>query len=117
MAKYVKSFRGDYTDFVRYIENEVIKGSMSATIEDKHVKYMQDVVCTVLVFERFSYTGGNRVSMNITILGEQDNITLIAITSGGSQAAFFKINTWGESSFLETLSEPVEKYIRKKGIG
>lgn len=116
MAKYVKSFKGNYHNFVRYIENEVVQGSMSASIEDKHIKRMNDVVCTVLVFERFSYTGGNRVSMNLTILGEQDNITLIAITSGGSQATFFKINTWGESSFLDTLIDPVEDYIRKNRI-
>lgn len=113
MAKYVKSFRGNYSHFIRYIENEIIEGSMSASIEDRHVSQMKDVTCTVLVFERYSYTGGNRVSMNLTILGYQDEIKLIAVTSGGSQATFFKLNTWGEEAFLDKLIEPVEKYIRE----
>ena len=26
-----------------------------------------------------------------------------AITSGGSQAVLFKVNTWGEEAFLDTL--------------
>lgn len=113
MAKYVKSFRGNYSHFVEYVENEVISGSMSASIEDRHVEHIQGVTCTVLVFERYSYTGSNRVSMNLTILGDQEEIKIIAITAGGSQGTFFKINTWGESSFLDTLIKPVEAYIKK----
>lgn len=30
---------------------------------------------------------------------------LSAITSGGSQAVLFKINTWGEEAFLDKLKE------------
>lgn len=58
------------------------------------------------VFERYSYAGGNRVSMNVTLFqSEDDAIHMSAITSGGSQAMFFKINTWGEEAFLEKLQE------------
>ena len=60
-----------------------------------------------------SYIGGNRVSMNVTILGYQDYIELIAITAGGSQATFFKVNTWGEEAFLDKIIDPVEEYIKK----
>ena len=78
---------------------------MSATIEDRHQSVINNVQCTILVFERYSYIGGNRVSMNVTILGYQDYIELIAITAGGSQATFFKVNTWGEEAFLDKLKE------------
>lgn len=113
MAKYVNSFQGDYQHFVEYVETKIIQGSMSASIEDKQVTIINDVKCIVLVFERYSYVGSNRVSMNLTILGHDQHIELIAITAGGSQATFFKINTWGESSFLDTLIRPVEEYIKK----
>lgn len=36
--------------------------------------------------------------------------TLEDQSSGGSQAMFFKVNTWGEENFLETLSRSMEKY-------
>ena len=67
MAKYTKSFQGNYNHFLKYIENEIIQGSMSATIEDRHQSVINNVQCTILVFERYSYIGGNRVSMNVTI--------------------------------------------------
>lgn len=86
---------------------------MSATIEDRHQSVINNVQCTILVFERYSYIGGNRVSMNVTILGYQDYIELIAITAGGSQATFFKVNTWGEEAFLDKIIDPVEEYIKK----
>ena len=60
---------------------------------------------SVRVFERYSYMGGNRVSLNVTLFGNGDTIQLSAITSGGSQAMFFKINTFGEEAFLDKLRE------------
>lgn len=42
--------------------------------------------------------------MNVTLFQAGDGpVQLSAITAGGSQAVFFKINTWGEESFLDTL--------------
>lgn len=113
MAKYVKSFQGDYQHFINYIEEEVIEGSMSATLEDKQETIINDVICTVLIFERYSYMGGNRVSMNLTILGYDGRIDIIAITAGGSQATFFKVNTFGEEAFLNKLVDPVTEYIQR----
>lgn len=65
------------------------------------------------VFERYSYMGGNRVSMNVTLVGNDRDLFLSAITSGGSQAVFFKLNTLGEESFLEKLVPIVENYARR----
>ena len=44
--------------------------------------------------------------MTHTILGG----SISAITSGGSQALFFKINTFGESAFLNKFIDFVERY-------
>ena len=64
------------------------------------------------VFERYSYMGGNRVSMNVTLVGNGCDLFLSAITSGGSSAVFFKLNTLGEESFLEKLVPIVEGLAR-----
>ena len=50
--------------------------------------------------------GGNRVSMSVTLFQAGNGpVQICAITSGGSQAMFWKINTWGEESFLKTLEK------------
>ncbi len=44
--------------------------------------------------------------MNVTLFqNSNEDIKLFAITSGGSQTMFFKINTWGEESFLNKLRD------------
>ena len=57
------------------------------------------------------FTGGNRVSLSLTLLQSGGRIFLSAITSGGSQAVFWKINIFGEEAFLDTIRETVENYI------
>ena len=48
--------------------------------------------------------------MNVTLVGSGDELFLSAITSGGSQAMFWKVNTIGEESFLDCVAELAEQY-------
>ena len=63
----------------------------------------------ILDNERYSYIGSNRVSLTVNLSGTEGKYYLSIITSGGSQAVFFKINTWGEASFLDSIREIVNK--------
>ena len=106
MAKLEKTLSGDFNQLIKKIETGILNGSMSASLEDSSDYYSGDARCSVRVFERYSYAGGNRVSMNVTLFQNgNDEIRLSAITSGGSQAVLFKINTWGEEAFLDKLKE------------
>ena len=105
MAKLEKTLTGDFNSILRKIEDGIINGSISASLEDSSDFYIGDMRCSVRVFERYSYTGGNRVSLNVTLFGNRDTIHLSAIASGGSQALFFKVNTFGEEAFLDKLRE------------
>ena len=80
--------------------------SSTASLEDASDFVTADSRCSVRVFERYSYAGNNRVSLSVTLFQNGDGpIHLSAITSGGSQAMFFKINTFGEEAFLDKLRE------------
>ncbi|WP_418985325.1 DUF6054 family protein [Agathobaculum sp.] len=112
MAKYEKHLTGNFDEVLNAVTDGVLNGSMSASYEDGSDWTNGTVRCAVRVFERYSYMGGNRVSMNVTLVGNGRDLFLSAITSGGSQAVFFKINTLGEESFLEKLVEIVEGLAR-----
>ena len=106
MAKLERRLSGDFDYLLSNIERGIINGSVSATLEDSSDFACGDSRCSVRVFERYSYAGGNRVSLSVTLFQGADRvIRLSAITSGGSQAMFFKINTWGEEAFLSKLEE------------
>lgn len=106
MAKLEQTIYGDFSEVLNRIENGIVNGSMSASLEDASDFRVGDARCSVRVFERYSYAGGNRVSLNITLFQVGDDVIhLTAITAGGSQAVFFKVNTWGEEAFLDKLRE------------
>ena len=104
MAKYVKQVTGDFDAILEHLHQAVLGGSMSASYEDGSDYSQGDFRCAVRVYERYSWTGGNRVSMSLTLAGANGSYFLIAITSGGSQGTFFKLNTFGEEAFLETIA-------------
>lgn len=105
MAKLEKTLSGNFDALLKKIEDGVLNASVSASLEDSCDWCGENSRCSVRVFERYSYAGGNRVSMSVTLYQTGDTIKLCAITSGGSQALFFKMNTWGEETFLQTLEE------------
>lgn len=113
MAKYEKQLTGDFDAVLSRLFDAVMNGSMSASYEDGSDWEANGVRCAVRVFERYSYMGGNRVSMNVTLVGNDRDLFFFAITSGGSQAVFFKLNTLGEESFLEKLVPIVENYKKR----
>ncbi len=105
MAKLEKTITGNFDEILHRIEDGILNGSVSASLEDGSDFYIDETRCSVRVFERYSYMGGNRVSLSVTLFGKGDAIHLSAITAGGSQALFFKINTLGEEAFLDKLRE------------
>ncbi len=109
MAKFETTLKGDFFQVIHRISDGIIDGSMSASLEETSDFKSGDAKCSVRVFERYSYMGGNRVSMSLTFFQNANGpIQLSAITAGGSQALFFKINTMGEEAFLDKLKELIE---------
>lgn len=107
MAKIERTIQENFHSLLSRIENGILNGSMSASLEGSSDFRCGEAKCSVRVFERYSYMGGNRLSLSITLFQGEENapVHLSAITAGGSQAMFFKVNTWGEEAFLEKLEE------------
>ncbi len=110
MAKYEAELTGNFYEILEAVNDAVMSNSASASLEDKSDIRTGNSVCAVRVYERYSYSGSNRVSMNITLLGTDGRIFITVITSGGSQGMFLKFNTFGESAFLDTVTATIERY-------
>ena len=102
MAIFEKTIQNKKFDQLLWkLENEIPASSWSAELEAGSDFKEGGAQCSVRVFERYSVMGGNRLSLTLTMFQNGDSpIRLSAITAGGSQAVFFKVNTLGEESFL-----------------
>lgn len=106
MAKLEVSIHGDFDQLLERLEAGIINGSLSASLEDSSDFSSGDARCSVRVFERYSYSGGNRLSLSVTLFQNgREDIHLSAIAAGGSNGLFFKVNTFGEEAFLDKLRE------------
>ena len=109
MAKLEHTLNGNFNQWLSRIEDGILNGSMSASLEDSSDFRSGDARCSVRVFERYSYSGGNRLSLHVTVIEKDNIVDIIGISSGGSNGLFFKVNTWGEDAFLEKLKEAIKK--------
>lgn len=109
MAKYERRFQGNFDVVLGKLFDHILSGSASASYEDGSDYSVGETRCAVRVFERYSITGGNRLSLTLTLVGNGSDLFLSAITAGGSQGIFLKINTWGEQSFLNEIQNFTEK--------
>lgn len=110
MAKYERQLTGDIDSLVAHLDATIPRTSSTGQIEDTGDYALGDARMVVRVYERYSAFGGNRVSLSVSVLAVGDQLRLCAITSGGSQAVFWKMNTLGEESFLTKVVDAVETW-------
>ena len=110
MAHFEHSLTGDVDNFVAHLDREIAQGSVTAKLEDSSDHTIGDARMVVRVYERYSAMGGNRVSLSVAMLSVGEEMAVSAITSGGSQAMFFKLNTFGEEAFLQQAVRAIATY-------
>ena len=110
MAKYEHRLSGDFAELLTRLDQGILNGSVSAKLEDRSDYTSSGVRCSIRVYERFSVVGGNRLSLTVMVVGNDNELFVSAITSGGSQAVFFKVNTLGEQAFLRRVIDILEDY-------
>ncbi|WP_370248688.1 DUF6054 family protein [Nocardioides sp.] len=117
MAQANYDLTGDDEEFLRFVDERVMNTSSSISREHGMTYRLDNGTSEarmhVVTYERFSMTGGNRVSLHLSVLGLDGRMVVDLTSSGGSQAVLFKINTFGEEAFLGKAVEAVEEWQRR----
>jgi len=110
MAQFQHELIGDVDRLVAHLDQAIPQGSITAKYEAGSDQRIGDARMVVRAYERYSAFGGNRVSLCISILSVGDQMALSAVSSGGSQAMLFKLNTFGEEAFLRRAVQAIEAF-------
>ena len=78
MAQVERTLSGNYADWLDKIEQGILNGSLSASLESESDFEENSARCSVRVFERYSYTGGNRLSLTVVLFGDYDSVQAFA---------------------------------------
>lgn len=91
MAKLERALQENFDGLLARIEQGILEGSVSASLEASSDFSEGGARCSVRVFERYSYAGGNRLSMSVTLFQSGGGpVHLSAITAGGQPGAVFQ---------------------------
>jgi hypothetical protein len=110
VARYETTLPGEVEAFVSHLDGHILGTSISASLEESHDVALGEARMVVRAYERYSAFGGNRVSLTVSVLASGGQLALCAITTGGSQAAFFKINRVGEGTFMEKAIAAIDGF-------
>ena len=101
---------GDLDRFVEHLDDYIISTSATARLEARSERRIGDARMVVQVYERYSATGGNRLSLTVSAMAFGEDIVVSAIASGGSTGMFFKVNVFGEEAFLAKADDAVASF-------
>lgn len=105
-----RSLRGSAKALVNHLDAAITNGSASASIEVADQISNGDARLVLRTYERYSMSGGNRVSLTVAVLAVGDQLEVALTTSGGSRAIFMKLNTVGEDTFMEAALAAVDSF-------
>jgi hypothetical protein len=110
MARYDIQLTGDPYELVAHLDAEILRGSVSASLEEQVEHRAGDARMIVRTYERYSGFSGSRVSLTFAILSVGQQLGVSAVSTGGSRAMFFKMDTVGEGSFLGKATAALDSF-------
>ncbi|WP_062518497.1 DUF6054 family protein [Demequina gelatinilytica] len=108
-----RSLTGSADALAAHLDRDIVRGSASASVEHQDELTIGDARMLLRTYERYSMTGSNRLTLSVSILAVGDRMEVALTTSGGSEAVFFKMNTFGETAFMERGLAAVEDFARR----
>ena len=105
-----QSLTGSADALVAHLDGAITGSSVSASVEHRAELRAGDARMLLRTYERYSMTGGNRVTLSVSILAVGEQLEVALTTSGGSQAVFFKINIFGEEAFMAKAKEALDTF-------
>lgn len=105
-----RSLTGSADALAAHLDAAIARGSVSASVEHRDERRIGGARMILRTYERYSATGGNRLTLSVSILEADGRMEVALTTSGGSQAVFWKINTFGEGAFMDKAMAALDEF-------
>ena len=110
MAEFQKKVKGSSKAFVDYLIAHQKSLGVAVSVDNSYAYQVNDVDIDIMMFEKYSFTGGNRIAMSVTCIGYSEEFDVLALVAGASNALFAKVNLYGEDAFLQKFVECVNDF-------
>lgn len=108
MAKYEKSIKGEFEEVVRRLQDDIENSGMSVNLVDESNFTTAGTQIAIRVYDKYFIRNGNRASLSLTVVGNDNNIFISAIGAGGGQGVIFNFSLGAEDELVAIVEESIE---------
>jgi hypothetical protein len=109
MAKYENTLTGEFEKVVKRLETDIGNSGISMNLVDASNYSIGTTKIAVRVYDKYFMRNGNRASLSLTIVGDNDNIFISAIGAGGGSGVFLNFSLGAENEMVEIVKKSVEQ--------
>ena len=109
MAKYQKRLRASFSSTLAKLERGIENSGLSVQLVDQSTITLNGVKVAVRVYDKYFFRNGNRASLTLTVVGDQDDVTVSAIGAGGGSGVLFNFSLGAEDNLVELVQRIVEE--------
>lgn len=105
MAKYEKQIKGNFEETLSVLHTNIMD-RFSMELVDKSDLELGNINIGVRVYDKYYFRNGSRASLNLTIVGEGDDLMISAIGSGGGSGVLLNFS-WGAEDDMVSIVESI----------
>ncbi len=110
MAKITMVGSGDVSEISALLLQGIRDSGLSCEMIDSVRRTNGTAQVNVMVFEKYYWRASSRASLTVVICGENGQVTVDAIGSGGGQGVVFKFSWGAEDDFVGTVGDILRQY-------
>ncbi len=103
MAKTTLYGTGSVPQVADMLAKRIQASGMSCSLVDSMRRDLGEAIVIVMVFEKYFMRASSRASLTVIVTGQDDQVQVDAIGSGGGQGAIFSFSWGAEDSFVGTV--------------
>ena len=110
MAKFEKTFTGNFSKTLEVIEKAVLEGLIGdpRVIDKKEMSFGNTKACLV-IYDSYFFRCSNRVTLTVFVTEEKGSITVYAVGLGGGNSIYNEMSWGAEKKFVSVVEKALDK--------
>ena len=109
MAKFEKQITGNFDAIVTNLEQDILENGLSMNLVDASDFQYENARIAVRVYDKYFMRNKSRASLNLTIVGNNNQVFISAIGAGGGTGVFFNLSRGAETELTSIVETSLQR--------
>ena len=109
MAKYERTIVGQFDEVINHLDNDIKSSALTMNLVDESNYNIEQIKVAVRVYDKYFMRNESRASLSLTVVGNENEIFISAIGSGGGKGIIFNWSLGAENEMVDIVKVSVER--------